>query len=162
MPGRTFKTLRQVDFSISTNSGTSGRGPTRLISARTTFQSCGSSSSLNLRKIRPIFVTRESPCAVIEGPEILCLIVRNLNRRNGFPSRPTLICAKKIGHPLSHKVAIAITKSIGESMKSPHAAIKLIEYLSSPTCFRYLHAVNPGISGGNLDHRRVKHQTAYC
>ena len=37
-----------------------GRGPTRLISPRTTFQSCGSSSRLDRRSQRPMRVTRGS------------------------------------------------------------------------------------------------------
>ena len=45
----------------ATNSGRSGRGPTRLMSPRRTFQSCGSSSSRVRRRNRPTGVTRVSP-----------------------------------------------------------------------------------------------------
>ena len=51
---------RDLARQLWTNSGRSGRGPTRLMSPLSTFQSCGSSSSRVLRRNRPIGVTRLS------------------------------------------------------------------------------------------------------
>ena len=44
----------------STSYGSGGRGPTSDMSPRSTFQNCGSSSRLVLRRKRPIGVTRGS------------------------------------------------------------------------------------------------------
>ena len=58
MPGSAAKTASRLRRSISSVCvGRHGRGPTRLISPCKTFQSCGSSSSLNFRKVLPTAVT---------------------------------------------------------------------------------------------------------
>lgn len=58
MPGRAANTPSCLRRSISSVCvGRQGRGPTRLISPRRTFQNCGSSSSLNFRKVLPTPVT---------------------------------------------------------------------------------------------------------
>src|SRR5947199_21850 len=46
---------------LGTNSGRSGRGPTRLMSPRSTFHNWGSSSRWVRRRRRPTGVTRGSP-----------------------------------------------------------------------------------------------------
>ena len=50
---------------------TSGRGPTRLIRPRRTFQNCGSSSIEKLRRKRPTRVTRGSP-SILNSPPLVC------------------------------------------------------------------------------------------
>src|SRR5207302_11185341 len=82
-----------------TNSGRSGRGPTRLISPRSTLNSCGSSSSAVRRMKRPNGVRLSSPstppgaepCSGRKPwpPVRLTRIERNLSMSNTCPSRPT-------------------------------------------------------------------------
>ncbi len=58
-----------------------GRGPTRLISPQSTFQSCGSSSRLVLRMKRPTRVTRSSPtltCRAAVASDASVRMERNL------------------------------------------------------------------------------------
>ncbi len=66
----------------------SGRGPTRLMSPRTTFHSWGSSSSDSRRRARPSGVMRSSPRDQ-RGPAPIrsapTTIVRNLSSVNGSP-----------------------------------------------------------------------------
>ena len=50
IPGRIFNSTRSSPTSLSANPGTSGRGPTKLISPFKTFHNCGSSSSFVWRK----------------------------------------------------------------------------------------------------------------
>ena len=53
---------------------TNGRGPTRLISPRSTFHSCGSSSMLHLRRNAPTRVMRGSSCDLEQRPAALHLV----------------------------------------------------------------------------------------
>ena len=76
----------------------SARGPTRLISPRTTLTSCGSSSRLVRRRKRPLRVMRGSSGRCPYGSSLsFCacptaiaslIIVRNLYIRNSRPSLP--------------------------------------------------------------------------
>lgn len=61
MPGLSCRTSRSSPVSLSAKPGTSGRGPTRLMSPISTFQRSGSSSSLVRRKNAPSLVTRALP-----------------------------------------------------------------------------------------------------
>ena len=60
MPGITSRRLRSSSVYCATSEGTGGRGPTRLMSPMKTFQSCGSSSRLVLRRNLPTLVMRGS------------------------------------------------------------------------------------------------------
>ena len=75
-----------------TNSGRSGRGPTKLMSPRSTFQSCGSSSSRVARRSTRRAASRaDRPRSPAPGPCRLSAsscIVRNLKIVNGEPSAP--------------------------------------------------------------------------
>ena len=60
MPGFRLSRLRRQSTTCWSSSRMSGRGPTRLISPRTTFRSCGSSSIEKRRSHAPTRVTRGS------------------------------------------------------------------------------------------------------
>ena len=82
----------------STKLGSSGRGPTRLISPRSTFQSCGISSSFVLARKRPRRVKRSSSAAVSAGRRASSRIFRNLSIPNS--SRPVAHAAAAVeGRP---------------------------------------------------------------
>ena len=68
IPGLAENTRRCSGSVRSTYAGSSGRGPTRDMSPRTTLTSCGSSSSRYRRNVRPTFVTRGSPASVSFEP----------------------------------------------------------------------------------------------
>ena len=71
MPGRTCRRARKAGTVRSmrrTSSGRSGRGPTRLISPRSTLTICGSSSRCSRRSTRPTRVVRASRHAARIGP----------------------------------------------------------------------------------------------
>jgi hypothetical protein len=103
--------------------GTSGRGPTRLISPRTTFHNSGSSSIFAFRMIRPTAVTLWSPLLVTWAPRPSCSrIERNLISLKGLPSRPARTCRKRIGPLEPTRTAIAHTRSSGERTRRPTKA----------------------------------------
>ena len=69
MPGRTDNSISRVSGGQwATNSRSSGRGPTKLMSPFRTFSNCGSSLSLVSRSQLPTGVIRESPWPVTLGP----------------------------------------------------------------------------------------------
>ena len=68
MPGLTRRRWMSSESHASVSWGRAGRGPTRLISPRTTFQSWGSSSIEVLRRMRPTRVTRGSCLILKSGP----------------------------------------------------------------------------------------------
>ena len=70
IPGRTRSRSWASAGHISTSVGSAGRGPTTLISPRSTFQNCGSSSSESLRRYRPIGVTRGSLRILNSAPSL--------------------------------------------------------------------------------------------
>ena len=77
-----------------------GRGPTSVMSPRSTFQNCGSSSRLVRRRKRPIGVLRGSSSRAQIGPVALSAssnIERNFHILNDRPSRPMRSCRKKTG-----------------------------------------------------------------
>lgn len=95
IPGRRRSTPCCRRHSANSNCvGSPGRGPTKLISPRRTFQICGSSSSLVRRKIVPVRVMLLG-AALCDGisPVPTC-IVRNLINENVRPLRPSLHCTK--------------------------------------------------------------------
>lgn len=69
-----------VSRNCSTKCGSSGRGPTRLISPRSTFHSWGSSSRLHLRMKLPNYVLRGS-LSVVHAVSccVLTRILRNFS-----------------------------------------------------------------------------------
>ena len=99
IPGRTDKTRAQRSGYTVVHFSTSGRGPTMLISPRSTFRSCGVSSSLLRRSHRPRLVTlageprSNRPFSAAASSRI----ERNLSSRNGRPPRPIRNCRKRTG-----------------------------------------------------------------
>jgi len=120
IPGRTCSTDLHEGWLKSTNSGSSGLGPTRLIWPHTTFHNCGSSSNLYFRKTLPTPVMRGSLLAVIEHP-LVARMLRIFRRRNSFPSRPTRVCENKMGQPVSTNTANAIRSRTGDKTNSASA-----------------------------------------
>src|SRR5437762_613528 len=79
-------------FNCCTKNGRSGRGPTNDMSPLKTANTCGISSSRDLRRKLPSRVTRGSRACAHTGPESFSasfVIVRSLCRRYGLPPRPT-------------------------------------------------------------------------
>ena len=114
---------------------TNGRGPTRLISPRRTFHSCGSSSRLQRRSALPTRVIRGSSLILKSAPPTSfssarprrsfsapTRIVRNLTMRKIDPPRPWRSWRKKTGPRLSSFTASATTAITGASNSSPRAA----------------------------------------
>ena len=108
MPPRTANLWRCHASYRATSDGTGGRGPTRLISPRNTFQSCGSSSRLMRRSRRPTRVTRGSLRILKIGPSASfsaatstlrasasATIVRNLRKVNRCPFLPHRACRNR-------------------------------------------------------------------
>ena len=113
---------------------TNGRGPTRLISPRSTFHSCGSSSMLHLRRNAPTRVMRGSSAILNSGPppsivfmwarskrlaSASATIVRNFTIRNSRPPRPWRAWRKNTGPRVSSLTAIAAAARIGEITSRP-------------------------------------------
>lgn len=85
-----------------------------LISPRTTFHSCGSSSRLVRRRKRPSLVTCVLPSITSQSGSTLCsisssslrpafgTILRNLRRLKCLPSFPTLVCPFQVLRSWSH------------------------------------------------------------
>ena len=130
IPGLTPSRTRCSGRYRATICSSSGRGPTRLISPRTTFQSCGSSSRLVLRRTRPTRVTRGSRTSLKTGSgrrststrserrsSASQTIVRNLSIRNGLPFAPTRVWWKSTG-PLDVFTASASARRSGDSTTS--------------------------------------------
>ena len=123
-PGRTTRTSANSERKGSTYRGTSGLGPTRLISPISTFTSWGSSSSLSLRKIFPTLVTRASCPIVISEPwvEALCSMVRNLYILNGLRPLPTRTCLKITGPCESSLIRSEMNTRSGKVISNPRQA----------------------------------------
>src|SRR2546422_114264 len=105
-------------------SGCCGRGPTRDMSPRSTFTSCGSSSILSRRSARPKAKTRGSCCAVmtLREPRACRCMVRSLYIVNGCPSRPTRRARYRIGPGLERRIPTAATSRTGAAATRPSAA----------------------------------------
>src|ERR1051326_2727135 len=145
MPGLTARTVRHSGEVRFTKDGTSGLGPTRLISPFKTFHSCGASSNLYRLRKAPTRVIRVSPETVIRAPDLAWRIDRNFTSRNGRPSFPTRTCPKNIGAPSSSHTAIAHTTSTGAQTRSPAKATE-----RSTTALRtraFLEAIAQAIPG---------------
>ena len=113
--------LRIVEVDVAR--ATSGRGPTKDMSPRSTFQSSGSSSSLVRRRKRPTGVTRASPRAVTCGPPIRRAHRAELDERERPPSRPTRVWRKKTGDPeVPRWTASAHNPMTGAAATSPASA----------------------------------------
>src|SRR5579862_6740988 len=92
-----------------------------LISPRTTFQNCGSSSKESLRRIRPVRVIRESPTFTANPAPIVSApttIVRSFRSSKSTPSLPTRVCRKKTGPPPSSLIASAAKPITGDATTS--------------------------------------------
>ena len=79
IPGRILRTPNRRRASTSSIwDGRQGRGPTRLISPISTFQSCGSSSILKRRRRSPSAVTADACTSCVGRIAVPEYIVRNL------------------------------------------------------------------------------------
>ena len=142
MPGLASSTRRQCHALVLLHLvGSGGRGPTSDMSPRSTFQNCGSSSRLVLRRKPPIGVTRGSlvslnsacgppnslrrsldePGDVLAGAVRVVGVhahVRNFSIVNGLPRSPTRVCLKKTGPGDVSRKRIAITANSGDKRVS--------------------------------------------
>ena len=103
--------------------GSSGRGPTRLISPRRTFTSCGNSSSPVRRSVRPKLVCRGSSSVLwvsrrsgerdgaTRRSRRSGSIVRNFSTVNGWPLSPIRCWRYQMPRPSATRLMIAITPS---------------------------------------------------
>ena len=122
MPGLTCRICSYSVRRKATKTGSSGRGPTRLILPVRTFQSCGSSSSLVFASTLPIRVKRSSSAAVRGAPVAPTRILRNLSIANSRPARPTRRHRWKTGPRLSSLTASAVNANTGRSTMSADPA----------------------------------------
>src|SRR5436305_1647995 len=126
-----------------------GRGPTRLISPRSTLNNCGSSSRLVLRIQLPLRVMRGSrlslrlasapgapagnwssltfcwirrvTCAWCRPGSASTTIERNLSMVNGCPFSPMRFCRYSTGPGDSSRMAMAMAAISGDTSTSPTA-----------------------------------------
>ncbi len=121
IPGLTSRTLLSLGVYFSAYSGTSGRGPTRLISPRTTLSNCGISSSFVILRIFPTLVMRASPNAVSLDPclSVPSIMVRNLKIWKVLPYCPTRRWRKKMGPRESSRTATAQRRRTGLVTANP-------------------------------------------
>ncbi len=116
MPGRKLCRRRCRSEYRSKYSARSGRGPTKLISPRRTFQISGSSSRLLTRSHRPSHVSRDRS---LPAPSRM---VRNFNSSNGLPWCPPRSCRKSTECPIVTRIAAVIVSSSGEQTNRPTVA----------------------------------------
>src|SRR5438034_3332815 len=95
--------------------GSSGRGPTRAISPRSTLRSCGSSSILRRRSHAPSGNTRGSsvPVMTLASERRRACIVRSLYMMNGRPPRPTRSARYVTAPGLARRIPTAARASRG-------------------------------------------------
>src|SRR5690554_2347422 len=96
-----------------------GRGPTRLMSPLSTFQSSGNSSRLVARRKLPKGVMRCSSGSGLPCLSVASSIVRNLIISNGLPFRPGRVWRKNTGAPSLRQIKRATKAKTGASNKSP-------------------------------------------
>ena len=121
--GTQFQNQPIVPVSLSAYPGTSGRGPTKLISPINTFHNSGNSSILYFLSTAPKGVIRFSPAIEIEHPEWDTCIDRNLYIVNNRPFCPTRTCLKSTGPSgILIRINTATTNSIGHNNTSPNKA----------------------------------------
>ena len=123
IPGFKSNILLSPPCRLSAYPGTSGRGPTKLISPISTFHNSGSSSILYFLNLAPNGVIRLSPFTETELPECPTVIERNLYMVNNLPYRPTLFCLNITGPPgILTRIRRAVTNKIGERKRRPRKA----------------------------------------
>ena len=105
-------------MSCSTNSGRSGRGPTKLISPRNTFKICGNSSIRVLRIKLPTLVILKSLSVAHWGvpDSAFSIMLRNFKTSKTSPNSPTLFCLyKKLAfRPSSQRIAAIVANMTGQ------------------------------------------------
>lgn len=123
IPGRRRNIALSSPVKQSAYPGTSGRGPTKLISPISTFHSSGNSSILYLRNVAPNGVMRLSPATETDDWSVPTRIVRNLYIVNKCPPFPMRFCLYSIG-PSGIFMCISSTtvKSSGIVTISPNSA----------------------------------------
>ena len=99
-----------------------GRGPTRLISPRSTFHNSGNSSRLLARKKRPKGVSRCASGSNAPLEPRSSVIVRNFIILKGEPCSPDLICEKNTGLPSFRRTCNAIRANGIANIRRPSAA----------------------------------------
>ena len=133
--------------------GTSGLGPTKLISPFKTLNSCGNSSNLVFLKICPIPVILLSfPTVICLLPSLFSLIVLNLYILNNLPFLVTLTCLNSTG-PLEVSFIKILTITIkGNSITIPQKEATISNNLFKNILFSYLVIFNLFIRHYQLFH----------
>src|SRR4051812_39519460 len=130
MPGFTSWRRRHSGRYCATSSGSSGRGPTRCRSPRSTFNRFGSSSSEQRRSARPITVflpvgrnSNASMSSILVSTRCSCtsgtVMERNLIMSKGRSSLPTRFCMKNTGPGDSSLINSAISANKGLKTTRP-------------------------------------------
>ena len=83
----------------------SGLGPTRLMSPRSTFHNWGNSSRLVARSHRPTRVRRTASGNRSPLASRCSDMVRNLSSQNGFANLPGRCCRNRIGRPMDNQTS---------------------------------------------------------
>ena len=140
MPGVRCSRRRCQPWIWRSSSTTSGRGPTRLISPRSTLISCGSSSSDGAAQepadarharvgvdLEEAVAPRWARAARALRASASTTIERNLRIWKWRPSRPTRVCRNRTGPGESSRIASAIAASSGASRTSEHGRADAVE-----------------------------------
>ena len=110
----------------STKCGSSGRGPTRLMSPFSTLISCGSSSMLVFRNSCPNLVLRGSASLVqAVFSSLFTRMDRNFSIRNSFRLNPTRVCRNNTGPGEESFTPRAMNSISGDSTRSPARLIRM-------------------------------------
>src|SRR5580704_4585426 len=96
-----------------------GRGPTKLMSPRSTFQSCGSSSTLDRRSKAPNRVMRSPSGKSRPCRSRWSVMVRNLRTKKGTLLKPGRCWRNRIGYPICSHIKKVTATSNGESSTRP-------------------------------------------
>ena len=124
IPGRDFNISISSPFKLSAYPGTSGRGPTKLISPTNTFHNSGNSSNLYFRRNAPKGVIRLSPATDTDDPPCPTFILRNLYIVNTSPFSPTRFCLNNAGPSgIFTRIIPHTTSNTGQRHNKPIRAI---------------------------------------
>ena len=125
IPGFNFNTSRSSPVKQSTYPGTSGRGPTKLISPFNTFHNSGNSSNLYFLNTAPNGVIRASPATDTDEPSCPTVILLNLYIVNRHPAFPTRFCLNITGPSgIFTLIKIATTNKTGQKNIKPKKEAK--------------------------------------
>ncbi len=122
-PGRTKNRALSASEKYGRYCGRSGRGPTTLMSPRSTFHRLGSSSRLVRRKKRPSGV-RRAASSPRSSPQPGSRMVRNLTITKSFPCKPGRSWRNKTGRPMVRRIRTATT-TMGRANTHPATTAKM-------------------------------------